>query len=51
MRNAEGVLVWPFDAMVARVGRAVRVAAAVEDLVHRVAEREHNGAPVIQRVV
>jgi hypothetical protein len=29
----------------------VRVAAAVEDLVHRVAERQHDGAPVIEGVV
>src|SRR5262245_8804055 len=39
------------DSMVARVRRAVGVAAAVEDLVHRVSEREHDGAPVAEGVV
>ena len=41
----------PVDSVVARVRRAVGIAAAVEDLVHGVPERQHDGAPVVQGVV
>src|SRR5436305_1276561 len=41
----------PVDAMVARVRRPVGIAAPVEDLVHRVPEREDDRAPVVEGVV
>ena len=45
------VFVGPVHAVTARERGAVRTPAAVEDLVDGVAEREHDCAPVVQRVV
>src|SRR6266545_1096747 len=39
------------DVMVARVRRPVRIAAAVENLMHRVPERENDRSPVVEGVV